>query len=157
MERLFLELKNEIASLLPRYKGGSLKERPEDAEKNICIFFEEYERLLVRHLVDHRNQHHYPRARNQTRLQRWWAGLIGGEPVMPLSEVNLSICLMKEEKRTVQQYGTIEFQLLIYEAGWKRDEEGNWEHNAEENFLERYTEVTLRYNSSNIVYLLVYI
>lgn len=63
MERLFLELKNEIASLLPGYKGGSLKERPEDAEKNICIFFEEYERLLVRHLVDHRNQHHYPRAR----------------------------------------------------------------------------------------------
>jgi putative transposase len=63
---------------------------------------------------------------------------------------------MKEEKRTVQQYGTIEFQLLIYEAGWKRDEEGNWEHNAKENFLERYTEVTLRYNPSNIVYLLVY-
>ncbi|HLO88280.1 MAG TPA: hypothetical protein VK203_25200, partial [Nostocaceae cyanobacterium] len=53
IERLFLELKTEFAALVPGFKGGSLQERPEHPEKKACITYEEYDRKLVRHFVDH--------------------------------------------------------------------------------------------------------
>lgn len=77
VERLFLELKTEFAALVLGFKGGSLQERPDDPEKYACFVFEDYDRKLVRHLVDHHNQHLYPRVPNQTRLMRWKAGLLG--------------------------------------------------------------------------------
>jgi len=71
VERLFLELKTEFAALILGFKGGSLKERPEHPEKYACVVYEDYVRKIVRHFVDHHNQHLYPRVPNQTRLMRW--------------------------------------------------------------------------------------
>ncbi|GAB4371139.1 MAG: hypothetical protein Kow00121_12410 [Elainellaceae cyanobacterium] len=157
VERLFLGIKNEFSAKLPGYKGGSLKERPEHPEKYACVSYEDYERKLVRHIVDHRNNHNYPRVTNQTCQQRWCAGLIGGKPRMPSSECDLDVCLMKEKERTIQKYGCIEFKCLIYGAGWEKDDEGLWRYNPDADFLRDYDgKVTLRYNPSNIVYILVY-
>jgi putative transposase len=158
VERLFLGLKTEFAALVLGFKGGSLQERPEHPEKKASVVYEEYDRKLVRYFVDHHNQHLYPRVKNQTRLQRWWAGLIGGRPKMPNNERELDICLMKEAKRKVQERGSIEFVGLVYTASLSKDDEGFWRYDKNANFLEEYEgyQVTLRYNPSNIVYILIY-
>jgi putative transposase len=158
VERLFLGLKTEFAALVLGFKGGSLQERPEHPEKKASVVYEEYDRKLVRYFVDHHNQHLYPRVKNQTRLQRWWAGLIGGRPKMPNNERELDICLMKEAKRKVQERGSIEFVGLVYTASLSKDKDGYWQYDKNANFLEEYEgyQVTLRYNPSNIVYILVY-
>jgi putative transposase len=158
VERLFLGLKTEFAALVLGFKRGSLQERPEHPEKKASVVYEEYDRKLVRYFVDHHNQHLYPRVKNQTRLQRWWAGLIGGRPKMPNNERELDICLMKEAKRKVQERGSIEFVGLVYTASLSKDDEGFWRYDKNANFLEEYEgyQVTLRYNPSNIVYILVY-
>ena len=157
VERLFLGTKNEFTSKLPGYKGGSLKERPQNPEKYACICYQEFDRKLVRHIVAHRNTHKYPRVTKQTCQQRWLAGLIGGKPRMPASERELDVCLMKETERTVQKYGCIEFECLIYGAGWHKDAQGLWRYDKDADFLRDYQgKVSLRYNPSNIVYILVY-
>lgn len=157
IERLFLNLKTEFAALLPGYKGGSLEERPHDAEKYTCIAFEEYDRLLVRYFVDHHNQHLYPRRKDQTR-QTIWLNSLNGEPKVP-DERELDICLLKEtEPRKVQAYGTINCFATVYEAGWRKDEEGLMRYDKLTNFLLPYhgRHVVLRYNPSNIIHVLVY-
>ena len=157
VERVFLNLKTEVAALLPGYKGGSLKERPHDSDKYACLSFEEYEKLLVRYFVDHHNCHPYPRRKDQTRLMVWHNGL--AESTQVPEERALDICLLKQTgKRKVQAYGTINCFATIYGAGWVKDEEGLMRYNEEQNFLLPYhgCSVVLRYNPDNIVYVLVY-
>ncbi|WNZ47374.1 DDE-type integrase/transposase/recombinase [Leptolyngbya boryana CZ1] len=158
VERLFLELKSEFAALILGFKGGSLKERPDHPEKYACVVYEDYDRKLVRHLVDHHNQHLYPRVANQTRLMRWKAGLLGSQPRMPTSERELDLCLMKSLARKVQERGCIEFETLVYTASLSRDEDGHWRYDKTANFLKAYEgqKVVIRYNPTNIVYILVY-
>jgi len=158
VERLFLELKTEFAALILGFKGGNLQERPDHPEKYACVVYEDYDRKLVRHFVDHHNQHLYPRVANQTRLMRWQAGLLGFKPRMPESERSLDICLMKSTKRNVQERGCVEFRKLVYTASLSKDEEGNWQYDKTANFLKAYESdrVTLLYNPTNIVYILVY-
>ncbi len=113
VESSFRRIKDEFSSLLPGYKGGTIEERPENAEKYACMIFEEYDRKLVRYFVDHVNQHLYPRIKNQTCLQRWWSGLPGGEPRRIDDERKLDICLMKKVVKTVQKYGCVNFENVI--------------------------------------------
>ena len=156
IERSFRGVKDEVSSLLPGYKGGSIKERPDNAEKYACITYEEYDRQLARYFVDHHNQHLYPRIKNQTCLQRWWSGLIGGTP-KSIDERRLDICLTKEGERTVQKYGSIEFYGLIYSAGWIKDVDGDRRYDKSVDFLADYEgKITIRYDPSNIINLLVY-
>jgi putative transposase len=158
VERLFLELKTEFAALILGFKGGSLKEHPENAEKYACVVFEDYDRKLVQHFVDHHNNHLYPRAENQTRLMRWKAGLLGGQPKMPASERELDLCLMKTTTRNVEERGCINFEKLVYTASLSREEDGHWRYDKRANFLKDYEgkKVLIRYNPTNIVYVLVY-
>ncbi|WP_310485678.1 transposase family protein [Chamaesiphon sp. VAR_48_metabat_403] len=157
VESSFRRVKDEFSSLLPGYKGGTIEERPENAEKYACMIYEEYDRKLVRHFVDHVNQHLYPRIRNQTCLNRWWNGIPGGEPRRIEDERKLDVCLMKEEERTVQKYGCVVFENLIYSAGFVRDEQGYQRYDKNIDFLAKYDDkVTIRYDPSNIVKLLVY-
>lgn len=157
IERLFLGTKNEFCAKLPGYKGGSLRERPPHPEKYACVSYEEYDRLLVRHIVDHRNAHLYPRIKNQTCQERWRNGLLGGKPRMPDSDRDLDICLMKSTVRSIQMYGCIEFESIVYGAGWSKDREGLWRYDRNRDFLNDWQgKVVLRYNPSNIVYLYVY-
>ncbi|MBM0743949.1 DDE-type integrase/transposase/recombinase [Phormidium sp. CLA17] len=157
IERPFLGIKNEYSSKLPGYKGGSLAERPENTENYACICYEDYDRKLVRHIVDHRNTHLYPKVKNQTCQQRWWAGLVGGKPIMPSNERDLDVCLMKETDRSIQKYGCIAFECLIYGAGWRKDDAGLWRYDEDADFLKDHDgKVSIRYNPSNIVYILIY-
>lgn len=78
---------------------------------------------------------------------------------MPQSERELDLCLMKTLPRKVQERGCVEFERLIYTASLRRDENGCWQHDMDANFLKDYEgrkKVTIRYNPTNIVYILVY-
>lgn len=157
VERLFRGIKDEFSSLLPGYKGGTIKERPENAEKYACMMYEEYDRKLVRFFVDHHNQHLYPRIKNQTCLNRWWNGIPGDEPRRIENERKLDVCLMKDREKTVQQHGCVVFENLTYSAGFQRDEQGYQRYDKNVDFLAEYNgKVTIRYDPSNIVRVLVY-
>ncbi|WP_017299626.1 DDE-type integrase/transposase/recombinase [Nodosilinea nodulosa] len=158
VERLFLALKTEFAALINGYKGGNLNERPDHPEKKACITFEEYEQKLVRHIVDHHNQHFHDREKDKTLTQRWISGLPEFKPRMPSSERDLDICLLKTTKRKVQERGTVECFTLHYTACLRKDDNGHWKHDLSANFLKPYEgkEVTLRYDPRNIVYVLIF-
>jgi Mu transposase, C-terminal len=64
---------------------------------------------------------------------------------------------MKEEERTVQKYGCVTFENLIYSAGFKRDEQGYQSYDKNIDFLAKYNgKVTIGYDPSNIVKVLAY-
>jgi putative transposase len=99
----------------------------------------------------------YPRIKNQTCLNRWWSGIPGSEPRRIDDERKLDVCLMKDKEKTVQKYECVVFENLIYSAGYKRDEEGYQSYDKSIDFLAEYNgKVTLRYDPSNIVRILVY-
>jgi putative transposase len=157
VERPFKNFKTEFAALLPGYKGGNLNERPHDAEKWACLTFEEYERLIIRFIIDHLNIHPHPRQEHKTRLMIWHEGLSGSPKIPDIRE--LDICLLKETKtRNVEANGALNVFKEIYQAGWGKDEDGLSKYFKEHNFLlgREGSKVVLRYNPDNIVEMLVY-
>lgn len=140
VESVFDKLNKELNSRLPGYKGSNVQKRPKDAEKYACLTIEELDKVLVRHFVDHVNQHAYPGVA-QTRAQRWETMTV--EPPKIPEERDLDMCLLKQNKHPkVQKYGTIQFEGEIYKG---------------ECLLDYVTKkVAVRYDPANIVHLLVY-
>lgn len=112
VERPFGTFNTELFSTLPGYTGSNVQERPEEAEKEAILTLRELERLLCRYLVDRYNQSIDARMGNQTRFQRWEAGLIAAP--MPPTERELDICLMKQTRRTIYRNGYLQFENLTY-------------------------------------------
>ncbi|MEH2453115.1 Mu transposase C-terminal domain-containing protein [Nostoc sp.] len=112
VERPFKTLNDQLFSTLPGYTGSNVQERPKDAEKDARLTLRELEQLLIRYIVDRYNQSIDARMGDQTRFERWEAGL-PTVPV-PIPERDLDICLMKQSRRTVQRGGCLQFQNLIY-------------------------------------------
>jgi putative transposase len=112
VERPFKTLNDQLFSTLPGYTGSNVQERPEDAEKDAKLTLRELEQLLVRYIVDRYNQSIDARMGDQTRFERWEAGL----PTLPepMADRDLDICLMKQSRRTVQRGGYLQFQNLMY-------------------------------------------
>ncbi|HAX78810.1 MAG TPA: transposase, partial [Cyanobacteria bacterium UBA11372] len=92
VERPFGTFNTELFSTLPGYTGSNVQERPEEAEKEACLTLRELEQLLVRYIVDKHNQSIDARMGDQTRFQRWEAGLIAVPSL--IGERELDICLM---------------------------------------------------------------
>lgn len=114
VERPFGTFNTELFSTLPGYTGSNVQQRPKEAEKEACITLRELEKLLVRFIVDKYNQSIDARSGDQTRFQRWEAGLIAA-PNM-ISERDLDICLMKQTRRTIYRSGYIQFENLTYKG-----------------------------------------
>lgn len=112
VERPFGTLNTDLFSTLPGYTGSNVQERPEEAEKEACLTLRELERLLVRYLVDKYNQSIDARLGDQTRYQRWEAGLIVAPNL--ISEEDLRICLMKQTRRSIYRGGYLQFENLTY-------------------------------------------
>jgi len=112
VERPFRTLNDQLFSTLPGYTGSNVQERPEDAEKNASLTLRQLEQLIVRFICDRYNLGVDARMRDQSRFQRWEAGL----PEVPdlMDERQLDICLMKANRRTVQRGGYLQFENLIY-------------------------------------------
>lgn len=114
VERPFGTLNTSLFSTLPGYTGSNVKERPKEAEKEACLTLQQLEELVVRFVVDRYNQSIDARTGEQTRFQRWEAGLIATPPV--LTERELDICLMKAIRRQVQRGGYIQFENVNYKG-----------------------------------------
>ncbi len=112
VERPFGTLNTELFSTLPGYTGSNVQERPEQAEKEACLTLRELDRLLVRYIVDKYNQSIDARLGDQTRFQRWEAGLIAAPN--PIAERDMDICLMKQTRRSIYRGGYLQFENLIY-------------------------------------------
>lgn len=112
VERPFGTFNTELFSTLPGYTGSNVQERPEEAEKEACLTLRELEQLLVRFIVDKHNQSIDARMGDQTRFQRWEAGLIATPNL--IGERELDICLMKQTRRTIYRNGYLQFENLTY-------------------------------------------
>ncbi|MEP0802780.1 Mu transposase C-terminal domain-containing protein [Funiculus sociatus] len=141
VERPFKTLNSELFSTLPGYTGSNVQERPKEAEKDASLTLRQLEQRLVRYIVDNYNQRIDARMGDQTRFQRWDAGLRVSAPDV-FSERELDICLMKQARRSIQRGGYLQFENLMYRG----------EH------LAGYAgeSVVLRYDPRDITTVLVY-
>ncbi len=141
VERPFGTFNTELFSTLPGYTDSNVQKRPEDTEKEASLTLRELDRLLVRYIVDRYNQSIDARMGDQTRFQRWEAGLIAAPS--PISERELDICLMKKTRRSIYRGGYLQFENLTYRG---------------EN-LEAYSgeSVVLRFDPKDITTVLVYV
>jgi putative transposase len=140
VERPFGTFNTDFFSNMPGYTGSNVQERPEQAEKEACLTLRELEHRFVRYIVDKYNQRPDARLGDQTRYQRWEAGLIASPNV--ISEEELRICLMKQTRRSIYRGGYLQFENLTYRgenlAGYAGES------------------VVLRYDPKDITTLLVY-
>lgn len=111
-ERSFGTINTDFLSGFYGYLGSNLQQRPEEAEAEACITLRELNLLLVRYIVDNYNQRIDARSGNQTRFQRWEAGL----PALPtlINERQLDICLMKKARRSIYKGGYVSFENITY-------------------------------------------
>ncbi|XGV97331.1 MAG: Mu transposase C-terminal domain-containing protein [Leptolyngbya sp. BL-A-14] len=114
VERPFGTFNTEFFATLPGYTGSNVQERPENAEKDACLTLRELEQLFVAYLVNRYNQGLDARMGNQTRAERWDAGLLRKPPVIP--ERELDICLMKQTRRSIYRGGYVQFENLTYQS-----------------------------------------
>lgn len=140
VERPFGTFNTELFSTLPGYTGSNVQERPEEAEKEACLTLRELEQLLVRYIVDKHNQSIDARMGDQTRFQRWEAGLIAVPSL--IGERELDICLMKQTRRTIYRGGYLQFENLTYRGEYLAGYAGE--------------SVVLRYDPRDITTILVY-
>ncbi|NJL41948.1 MAG: DDE-type integrase/transposase/recombinase [Leptolyngbyaceae cyanobacterium SM1_4_3] len=140
VERPFRTLNDQLFSTLPGYTGSNVQERPEDAEKDASLTLRELEQLIVRFICDRYNQGIDARMGDQTRFQRWEAGL----PEVPavIDERHLDICLMKASRRTIQRGGYLQFENLMYRGEYLAGYAGET--------------VAVRFDPNDITTLLVY-
>jgi putative transposase len=140
VERPFRTLNDQLFSTLPGYTGSNVQERPKDAEKDACLTLRELEKLIVRFIVDRYNPGIDARMGDQTRFQRWEAGL----PDVPdvIEERQLDICLMKATRRSVQRGGYLQFENLMYRGEYLAGYAGET--------------VSLRFDPTDITTVLVY-
>lgn len=140
VERVFRTLNDQLFSTLPGYTGSNVQQRPEAADKEASLTLRELEQLVVRFLCDNYNQSIDARMGDQTRFQRWEAGLIA--PPDLLEERHLDICLMKASRRTVQRGGYLQFENLMFRGEYLAGYAGET--------------VSLRFNPSDITTVWVY-
>ena len=142
VERPFGTINTEFLESIPGYTGSNsnTQKRPRNAENEACLTLDEFERLLVRYIVDNFNQCPYPRAKNQTRVSRWESMLL--EPLEEIDERKLDICLLKSEERKLQRKGQIQFENEIYKGECLRYCKSKY--------------INLRYDPSNILRLMAY-
>lgn len=110
-------------------------------QQTVCLSLKELEELVILYIVDHYNQQRSSKEPNQTRSQKWEAGLIKFPPDVP-SERSLDFCLPKSSSRIIQRGGRIQFEGQTYRNDCLSSHAGE--------------AVFLRYNPSNITTILVY-
>jgi putative transposase len=140
VERPFGTFNTELFSMLAGYVGSNVQKRPEDAQKDARLTLRDLEQLLVRYIVDNYNQRIDARMGEQTRFQRWEAGLLATPDLM--SDRELDICLMKQTNRSIYRDGYIRFENLMYRGEYLAGYAGE--------------RVVLRYDPRDITTILVY-
>jgi putative transposase len=140
VERPFRTLNDQLFSTLPGYVGSNVQERSKEAEKDASLTLRGLEQQIVQFICHRYNRYVDARMGDQTRIQRWEAGL----PNVPdvIDERHLDICLMKASRRTVQRGGYLQFENLMYRGEYLAGYAGET--------------VSLRFDPTDITTILVY-
>ncbi|MBT9313803.1 DDE-type integrase/transposase/recombinase [Leptothoe kymatousa TAU-MAC 1615] len=140
VERPFRTLNDQLFSTLPGYTGSNVQERPKQTEKDAKLTLRDLEHLIVRFICDRYNQSIDARMGDQTRFQRWEAGL----PNVPdvIDERHLDVCLMKASRRKVQRGGYLQFENLMFRGEYLAGYAGET--------------VSLRFDPNDITTILIY-
>ncbi len=118
VERFFRTLNDSVLRELPGYTGANVQQRPKNVDLNASLTLKDLELILVRYIIDEYNQKADARRKDATRMQLWESGLIV-EPE-PYNERELDICLMKQTRRTIQKFGTLQFENVTYKSNHLR-------------------------------------
>jgi putative transposase len=113
VERPFGTFNTQFFSSLPGYTGSNVQERPKNADKEAELTLRELEQLFVAYIVNRYNRGLDARMGDQTRMERWEAGLLKNP--IEILERQLDLCLMKQTHRTLYQGGKLRFENLIYQ------------------------------------------
>ncbi|MDZ8189277.1 MAG: Mu transposase C-terminal domain-containing protein [Nostoc sp. ChiSLP02] len=115
-ERSFGTINTEFLSGFYGYLGSNIQQRSKTAEEEACLTLRELNLLLVRYIIDNYNQRLDARTKDQTRFQRWEAGL----PALPkmVKERELDICLMKKTRRSIYKGGYLSFENIMYRGDY---------------------------------------
>ena len=115
-ERSFGTINTEFLSGFYGYLGSNIQERPKTAEEEACLTLRELHLLLVRYIIDNYNQRIDARTKEQSRFQRWEAGL----PALPkmVKERELDVCLMKKTRRSIYKGGYLSFENIMYRGDY---------------------------------------
>ncbi|WP_375510935.1 Mu transposase C-terminal domain-containing protein [uncultured Nostoc sp.] len=115
-ERGFGTINTDFLSGFYGYLGSNIQERPEQAKEEACITLRELNLLIVRYIIDNYNQRIDARSGDQTRFQRWEAGL----PALPslINDRELDICLMKKTRRSIYKGGYVSFENIMYRGDY---------------------------------------
>ena len=140
VERPFGTFNSEFFSTLPGYTTRELKPHLSQVKAEACLTLEQLEGLLVRYIVDNYNQQPDARVGQESRIGRWQSGRMA--QALPLTERELDLLLMRQDRRRVYQGGHIRFANLIYQGEHLGGYEGE--------------EVVLRYDPRDITTLYVY-
>ena len=140
VERPFGTINTEFLESIPGYTGSNIQQRPQNAKQEACFTLDEFERKIVRFIVDNYNQNHYPRAKNQTRVSRWESMLL--QPLEEIDERKLDICLLKSKQCKLQRKGQVRFKNSIYRGECLRYCQSEY--------------IVVRYDPSNILRLMAY-
>jgi putative transposase len=140
VERPFGTFNTQFFSTLPGYTGSNVQERPPEAEKEASLTLKDLERLFAAYIVNTYNRKLDARMGNQTRIERWEAGLM--KQPRAIAERELDICLMKQTRRTIYRGGYLQFENLTYQ------DDALAAHAGEP--------ITLRYDPTDITRVMVY-
>ncbi|MEY3255346.1 MAG: hypothetical protein RLZZ29_477, partial [Cyanobacteriota bacterium] len=115
-ERSFGTINTEFLSGFYGYLGSNIQERSKTAEEEACLTLRELHLLLVRYIIDNYNQRLDARTKEQSRFQRWEAGL----PALPkmVKERELDVCLMKKTRRSIYKGGYLSFENIMYRGDY---------------------------------------
>ncbi|MBD2566641.1 Mu transposase C-terminal domain-containing protein [Anabaena lutea] len=115
-ERSFGTINTEFLSGFYGYLGSNIQERPKTAEEEACLTLRELHLLLARYIIDNYNQRLDARTKEQSRFQRWEAGL----PALPkmVKERELDVCLMKKTRRSIYKGGYLSFENIMYRGDY---------------------------------------
>ncbi|MBS3030371.1 MAG: Mu transposase C-terminal domain-containing protein [Dolichospermum sp. DET50] len=115
-ERSFGTINTEFLSGFYGYLGSNIQERSKTAEEEACLTLRELHLLLVRYIIDNYNQRLDARTKEQSRFQRWEAGL----PALPkiVKERELDVCLMKKTRRSIYKGGYLSFENILYRGDY---------------------------------------
>lgn len=89
IERCFSTFNRELFSHLPGYVVSKLQiSRGEAVANTVVLLLKDLEEILVRYIVENYNQQTDPRFPNQTRQQRWEAGLSSSPQIIQEQELD---------------------------------------------------------------------
>lgn len=119
VERWFKTIKDMLRRFGGFIEKPKVKEYTEKAQKGACLRRRDLRRVMDGFFWAY-NHEPYPKDMKYTRYERWLKGLGGVLPDV-LEEEELSVCLMKEETRIVQEHGSIYFKGQTYRGECLRD------------------------------------